>query len=297
MRDIILRNLFRLLRSGLFDTTEAIEPMSAWKWRQTLRLAVAHGVEAMAFSGVRKCGEQFTLQLPEDVYNLWQQRSEEYVSAEYHLDDAVSEYSHQEHRLTNKLLDHRLQKIIRQSSGEDNSSPDEPSAEDNNCIDEPSADTLTFLLLLVELSHQMLSNVVTLRLLTDLALLLRLRGDRIDYVTLQNWTARLRMQRVAGIAALLLKEVFHFADDELPFVDHMPDYDIRSLIHEMPLLGNSIMADWHFQQGSDIFVHSTNSTAMMWHVRQSLRHFRLFPSEGLTNLFSSFAHSLSHIEE
>lgn len=286
MRDIILRNLFRLLRSGLFDTTEAIEPMSAWKWRQTLHLAVAHGIEAMVFSGVRNCGEQFALQLPEDVYNLWQQRSEEYVSAEYHLDDAVSEYSHQEHRLTNKLLDHRLQKIIRQASGED-----------NNSIDNPSADTLAFLLLLVELSHQMLSNVVTLRLLTDLALLLRLRGDRIDYVTLQDWTARLRMQRVSGIAALLLKEVFHFADDELPFVDHMPDYDIRPLIHEMPLLGNSMMADWHFQQGSDIFVHSTNSTAMMWHVRQSLRHFRLYPSEGLTNLFSSFAHSLSHIEE
>ena len=49
--------------------------------------------------------------------------------------------------------------------------------------------------------------------------------------------------------------------------------------------------------GEDIFVHASNSSAMMWHVRQSARNFRYYPSESFTNFFASIAHSLSHIEE
>jgi hypothetical protein len=56
--------------------------------------------------------------------------------------------------------------------------------------------------------------------------------------------------------------------------------------------------DWYFQQGEDnFFVHNTNSTAMFWYVKRSARYFKYYPSETLTNFLSSFAHSLSHIEE
>jgi hypothetical protein len=55
--------------------------------------------------------------------------------------------------------------------------------------------------------------------------------------------------------------------------------------------------DWYFQQGKDIFVHSTNSSAMMWHMQHSAKYAKFYPAESITNFFTSFVHSLSHIEE
>ncbi|MCR5680215.1 MAG: nucleotidyltransferase family protein [Prevotella sp.] len=71
--DIISRNFFRLLRAGVFDQQEQIEPMSAWKWRQTFRIATAHNVEAMLYDGIKKCSGQFFLQLPDDLIADWQE--------------------------------------------------------------------------------------------------------------------------------------------------------------------------------------------------------------------------------
>ena len=36
---------------------------------------------------------------------------------------------------------------------------------------------------------------------------------------------------------------------------------------------------------------------MLWHVRRSAKFFKYCPAETVTNFFTSFAHSLSHIEE
>jgi hypothetical protein len=36
---------------------------------------------------------------------------------------------------------------------------------------------------------------------------------------------------------------------------------------------------------------------MLWSVRRSAKYFRYYPTETVTNFFTSFAHSLSHIEE
>jgi hypothetical protein len=61
---------------------------------------------------------------------------------------------------------------------------------------------------------------------------------------------------------------------------------------------NTRSHDWYFSQDADsIFIHNSNSSAMFSHVRRSGRYFRYYPSEGLTNFFASFVHSLSHIEE
>ena len=71
--DVITRNFFRLLRAGVFDQQEQIEPMSAWKWRQTFRMATAHHVEALLHDGIDVCSGQFFLQLPDDLAADWQE--------------------------------------------------------------------------------------------------------------------------------------------------------------------------------------------------------------------------------
>jgi len=35
----------------------------------------------------------------------------------------------------------------------------------------------------------------------------------------------------------------------------------------------------------------------MWHVKQSARYMRYYPTEAVTNFMRNFAHSMSHIEE
>ena len=71
--DIVLRNFFRLLRSGVFGQSEEVEPMSAWKWQQVYRLAKHHHVSALAYDGIGKCSDQFFMHLPETLAETWQQ--------------------------------------------------------------------------------------------------------------------------------------------------------------------------------------------------------------------------------
>ena len=69
--DIIRRNFFRLLRAGAFGNEEQIEPMSAWKWRQTFALASQSGLAPILFDGIQACEGQFFLQLPSDLTEQW----------------------------------------------------------------------------------------------------------------------------------------------------------------------------------------------------------------------------------
>lgn len=78
-----------------------------------------------------------------------------------------------------------------------------------------------------------------------------------------------------------------------PITEEKMERQIREIFRQK----NSHAEEWYFSQGKNIFVHTSNPSAMMWHVKRSLRNMRYYPSETLTNFFTSFAHSLSHIEE
>ena len=54
--DIVQRNLFLLLRSGAFQTTEDLEPMSAFKWGRLYQLTVMHNIVPYVYDGIiRRC--------------------------------------------------------------------------------------------------------------------------------------------------------------------------------------------------------------------------------------------------
>ena len=74
--NIIERNFFRLLRAGVFQQEEHIEPMSAWKWRQLYAKAASLQLSALLHDGVTACSSQFFMQLPEDLATTWQQAAE-----------------------------------------------------------------------------------------------------------------------------------------------------------------------------------------------------------------------------
>lgn len=370
--NIVERNFFRLLRAGVFEAQETIEPMSAWKWERVLQMAITHGVAALAYDGIRRCSDQFFMQIADDEQRAAWTKIAKHTEDEnqkvnmcisevliylndQHLrpillkgqslatyypvpnhrkagdidiffpfepqakkadewakmqdEDADTSEKHllryhwrgikvEHHRrmicLTNTLLNRRLQSII---EGETRAC-DSVYVIINGTRTETVPPTLNMLYILLRISHFMLNEGLRLKQLLDLGIFLRKMGHKVDFVKVEEWIEQLKLKRMAQLAGALLVRLFNFSEDEIPFME--PDVDDKKLddiYNEIVRLRTTHDKEWYFSQGNDIFVHTANSSAMFWHVRHSAKYFKYYPSETVTNLFASFAHSLSHIEE
>ncbi len=203
------------------------------------------------------------------------------------------EHHHRMQRLTNKLLEHLLQGIIEKEMRET------PATYTiiNNARIETVSPTMTLLLILLRIARYILNDGVSLKQVVDLGIFLRKQGDRADFVKLQGWLEKLKMERIAQVAGALLTQLLGFDEDEVPFLSDEQDTDISKFIQEMTSNKQPQKTEWNYQQANGIFVHNTNTSAMIRQVRHSMRYFSYCPSEGFTNLLHSFAHSLSDVEE
>ena len=115
---------------------------------------------------------------------------------------------------------------------------------------------------------------------------------------LEQWIKSLKLQPVARLEASLLIMLLGFSREEISFVGDKDDKNLGHIAQDLIEFTNTRAKDFYFSQDEgNIFVHTSNGSAMLWHIRRSARYFRYYPSETLTNFFASFAHSLSHIEE
>jgi len=267
--NIIERNFYRLLRAGAFATEEAIEPMSAWKWNRLYQLAVMHDVIQVIYQGVQHCGDQFFLQVPETLMQQWKQSLSEEKSEENELLAAD--------QLTNPVLNSKLQSML--------------DAEDSN------VETRTALLHLLGVVRFIMNAGIPVKRITELGLYLRESGNRIDYIKLNTWTGKLKLGPMVQLVSIMLVKLLHFLPEELPFMQPISEEQMQRQLRDMLQQKNSHNEEWYFSQGKNIFVRTSNPSAMLWHVRRSIKYFRYYPSEMTTNFITSFAHSLSHIEE
>lgn len=273
--DIIERNFYRLLRAGAFGTEEQLEPLSAWKWNRLYQLSEMHDVSPIIYKGIECLRGQFFLQIPEELLATWRAAVESRTDSDTDV-EGENDLLAPDH-LTNPVLNHKLQSIL-----------DE---EDSN------TETRTALLKLTAIVRFVMNAGIPVKRVTEMGVFLRQHSHKIDYIKLQGWIERLQLQPMAQLTAVLLVKFLGFNPDELPFMQQMTDERMEKLITEMLRQKNSHAEDWYFSQGKNIFVHTSNSSAMLWHVRRSAKYFKYYPSETLTNFFTSFAHSLSHIEE
>ena len=276
--NIIKRNFFRLLRSGAFDSSnEPIEPMSVFKWQKLYQFSVMHDVVAYVYQGIEHNKHSFFLHLTDKQWREWQKAAEEDRAQSHDLNDEEDEFLRSDH-LTNPVLNHKLQDIL----------------------DDENSSTVNRQLLLSILSvvRHILNEGLPIRQILMLGITIRQQGKDADYDTLRKWLDSLRLMPMARLACEILIQYFGFHAEELPFVDSKPDKRIERIAQELLDFTNTRSRDWYFSQDEDsIFVHSSNTGAMFSHVRRSARYFHYYPSEGLTNFFASFVHSLSHIEE
>ena len=277
--DIIQRNLFRLLRSGAFHSAEEIEPMSVFKWGRLYQLSVMHTVIPYVYEGINRCRSQFFLHLSAKQEEEWRQALREYqAQAEQQSDEMEEDELLRPDRLTNPLLNHRLQDIL----------------------DDEHSDITTrqLLLIIIRIVRHLFNEGMPIRQLTELGIFLRKNQDRIDYVTLEKWIEQLHLTQMIQLICEFLIKMYGFTEDEIPFLQKRREKPIEQIAQELIEFTNTRSQNWYFsQQDGGIFVHNSNSSATFSHVRRSARYFRYYPSESVTNFFSSFVHSLSHIEE
>ena len=277
--DIVQRNMFLLLRSGAFQTTEDLEPMSAYKWGRLYQLAVMHTIVPYVYEGINRCRGQFFLHLSAKQEEEWKQALREYqAQAEQQSDEMEDDELLRPDRLTNPLLNHRLQDIL-----------------DDEHSDIP---TRRLLLILIRIVRHLFNEGMPIRQLTELGIFLRKNQDRIDYVTLEKWIEQLHLTQMIQLISEFLIKMFGFTEDDIPFLQKRREKPIEQIAQELIEFTDTRSQNWYFsQQDGGIFVHNSNSSATFSHVRRSARYFRYYPSESVTNFFASFLHSLSHIEE
>lgn len=157
--------------------------------------------------------------------------------------------------------------------------------------------TLNLLVILIRITRYILNDGISLKQLVDLGMFMRHEGDKVDFVKLQQWIDKLQMQEMMGLIGAVVIGLFGFSADELPFMPERYNDDISTIVRDIFRMRGNHSEEWYFTQGKNIFVRTSNSTAMMWHLRRTGRYFRYYPSETVTNAVYSFVHSLSHIEE
>lgn len=268
--NIIQRNFFRLLRCGAFQASETLEPMSVHKWNKLYQLSVVHGVQPYVYDGLKKCRDQFFLNLTAAQWSQWE-------TAKANSEDNDDDELLRPDKLTNPILNRQLQNIL----------DDEQS----------DLNTRRMLIKIISIARRILNEGLPLRLLIELGLTLRDKEIQADYDVLSTWLKKLHFEQMSQLEATLLMDLFGLAPEEIPFADSDADHKTIVVAKELAEYTN-IRQDFYFSQDSDsIFVHTSNSGALLNHIKRSARYIRFIPSEAFTNFFASFAHSLTHIEE
>ena len=274
--NIIQRNFFRLIRCGEFNRQEQIEPMSICKWNKVYQLALMHQVIPSVYAGIQQCKDQFFLHLSEKQMKEWEKANAEAGQTDQQQEEE-NELLRADH-LTNPLLNKKLQAIL----------------------DDEQSDIVTrqMLLIMIHITRHILNEGVPVYHLVQLGKYLHNESHRVDFPALNQWLKKLGFTPMAQLEGALLIQMFGFNKEEVPFLTEEPDKRVEQVAQELTEFTNTRTEEFYFSQDSDsVFLHTSNSSAILGHIRRSAQYFRYLPSETLTNFFASFAHSLSHIEE
>lgn len=281
--NIIKRNFLRLLRLGAFGENEVIEPMSKFKWEVIFHIANIHNVVGVIFDGIAKNKDNEAL-IPQDIilkykkildeegYGIKAQATGSRPSVQ--LPDAG--LSH----MCNGFLNARLKRIRE----------NEPQSAD------ASVETLNMLDIIVQATECTMTYGLSFATILRIGIYLRVDGDKIDFVKLENWLRKLNLTRMAQLEGSILIDIFGFEMDEIPFVNKMEPSAHKIAIEALEKPIRIDIEEWKIRQKSTIFL-ANNSKAMMKTVKNCMKYFFFAPVEASSNFLHRFASSLSNLEE
>lgn len=279
--DIIKRNFLRLLRSGAFDETDDIEPMSNFKWNVIFHVASIHGVADVIYNAADK-SKQAADTIPAAVLDKYRQttgysgkgRDKSTAAMLLRLPDAG--LSH----MCNRFLNSRLQSIREK----------EPLSE------EASIETLNMLDILVQATERTITYGLSFATILRIGIFLRNEGDKVDFIKLDKWLRQLNIARMAQLEGSILVEIFGFDAEEIPFVKHIEPNAARIAIQALEKPIRIDIEEWKIKQKATLFLDN-NSKAMMKTLRNCMKYFFFTPVEASSNFLHRFTNSLSNLEE
>ena len=167
--------------------------------------------------------------------------------------------------------------------------------EDERHAIDTSTETLDLLRIIVANINAMLSGGANLSGIIRLGNYLRTKGQKVDFVKLEKWIDKLRIQRISQLEGSILITFFDFEKDEIPFVKHVEPgaykLTLRSLYYNI-----KDQQQIQFAQTQSGFVHVTGGT-MRKNLSRSMRYLQYAPIETISHFLNNVFRSLSEIEE
>ncbi len=188
--DIIIRNFYRMLRSGALNEFVDIEPMSPHKWRKLANVMIAEGVADMALRAVKNQQYEPSFNMPADLAELLRNEA-----TKQRRQNTTPE-------MNNTILNKKLSNIFL--------------AEKNSgSYSKESLDA--FSLIIINCQH-ILNNGASTRFIIRLGNYIRTNAKKIDYDKVNRWLRELQMHRVACLVGSILITNFAFKKEDVPFV-------------------------------------------------------------------------------
>ena len=237
--EIVIRNFFRLLRAGIFDSKEQVEPMSQWKWRQTWLMAADHGVVAEAWEGVKRLQGQFFMRLSSDLWADWERSVHDTSTA----GSATSVFSPGDSQIvkleTAPLLSRSQQKRLMKIAADAN----------------VKSATFRLLVIATQTANCLLKSGQWVGGLLAMGRLLQSEGRFVDMEVLGQWADTVRIDRMLGMEGLLMVKLMGFDADAVPFYvpsgnDAKEDRMVEDVVSSMRATRPSLKFIKYFPQES-----------------------------------------------
>ena len=176
--------------------------------------------------------------------------------------------------LSNPILNRRLKKIQRE----------EPHAIDT------SIETIYLLRIIVSNVNATMNYGMPVRGIIQLGQYLRSRGDKVDFVKLEHWLAKLHITRLAQLQGSVITSLLGFSKDDLHFVKRVERNAVPLTLRSI----SNIEHDEAQHAGQDNGLPPHNTRKLLC---RNISYLTYAPMETIGNLLSNFSKSLPKIEE
>ncbi len=160
-----------------------------------------------------------------------------------------------------------------------------------------NVEAIYLLRLIVSNINATLSNGIPLRGIIQLGQYLRTRGDKVDFVKLDNWLHALHIVRMAQLQGSILITFFHFEADEIPFVHNIDRGAYKLTLRSLYYNQKDFNEQLHISQGWKGIMMSSNGRLLRRNLKRSMRYLDYAPTETICHFLKSLARTLSEIEE
>lgn len=261
--NVILRNMMSLVSEGAFGGRGTVEPMSAFKWDVLYRMSVIEDVAPYVFDGLRAHAGDADANITREVY-------EKFAASEFSNRDAVVPVLDIDNLDTAHLSFFVKRYLLKDIVYKERHSID------------TSRTSLDLLSLILQTTNVILRGGLRLRPLIMIGVFLRTQGQNVDFVKLETWIQRLKLQRMASFQASVLVDGFGFAREEFPYVRKWQGMAGRRL--------------W-FSAEREYRAQRHERTFSAYNVSNCLRFYKYARSEAFCKATSTLLRSLSEIEE